>query len=148
ALWMLREVDGEVAAACSATSARRLLRHVLDHRRLLVVLENLETHAEASTAILHDLGAIRHSAMVATTTRAPAARPHWREIHLTELDPGTGDSPGEQPGDAVRFFVEIASLRDPAFEVARHRAVVREICTRLSGMPFAIALVAQRVGAM
>jgi predicted ATPase/DNA-binding SARP family transcriptional activator len=107
----------------------------LRHARLLLVLDNFEHLLGAAPALAELLGrASRLTALV--TSRAPLGVRGEREWEVAPL--ALSDDAGAE-SDAVRLFAERAGAARRTFQVT---PAVRELCTRLDGLPLAIELAA------
>ncbi|OBJ73713.1 hypothetical protein A5643_02925, partial [Mycobacterium sp. 1274756.6] len=116
-----------------------LARYIAD-RPMLLVLDNCE-HVQAAcmTLTVELLGACPRLRVLATS-RQPlgvGGELTWRTPSLSLAD------------EAIELFAERARLARPEFTVTDdNAAAVREICTRLDGVPLAIELAAARVRAL
>lgn len=131
------------------------LTQFLKDRTLLLILDNCE-HVVAACARLAEtllracpklqiLASSREAMSIAGETAWPvpplSLPDHWREI---TAGPGAMDRLGEY--EAVRLFVERATLARPAFKVSDDTIhLVVQICWRLDGIALAIELAAARV---
>ncbi|MEW2353557.1 BTAD domain-containing putative transcriptional regulator [Spirillospora sp. NPDC029432] len=113
----------------------RIARH-LDQVPALLILDNCEHVIEAVADLVAFLVAGTRDLRVLTTSRAPLAIPAERVHQLGEL--GTGD--------AVELFRQRATAARP--DVRLDADAVREIVTRLDGLPLAIELAAAKVRVM
>jgi non-specific serine/threonine protein kinase len=119
---------------------------VLQHRRLLLVLDNFEQVAAAAADLAHLLAACpRLTALV--TSRAAlkvGGERRFATLPLAVPPPGAplaGDAP--LAAEAVTLFVQRARQVQPDFAVNAHNAAaVAETCRRLEGLPLAIELAA------
>jgi predicted ATPase/class 3 adenylate cyclase/DNA-binding CsgD family transcriptional regulator len=109
-------------------------------RQMLVVLDNCEHLLDASAAmIVALLGAGTHLTVLATSREAigVAGEVGWRMPSLSLAD------------EAIELFEDRARRARPDFVVCDdNAATVKEICTRLDGLPLAIELAAARVRAL
>jgi predicted ATPase/class 3 adenylate cyclase len=131
------------------------LAEFLQHRRLLLVLDNCE-HLVAACAIFADsLLRACPGLRILCTTREPlgiAGEVAWRVPSLTQPDPRLLENGGSDPVseiaeyEAVRLFIERAMAVSPGFQITPATApCVAQVCRRLDGIPLAIELAAARV---
>ena len=125
---------------------RQLLQAHLRHRRVLLVLDNLE-HLPAAAPQAADLIATAPELRVIVTSRAPLRVRGEREYPVRPLElPALTKVPtvDELAGNpAVVLFVERARAVVPSFALTRtNAAAVAAICRRLDGLPLAIELAA------
>jgi len=126
----------------------------LREKRMLVILDNCEhlLDAVASTTIrlLQRCASLR----VLATSREPLRLPGERIVRLAPLGlpaPGTTDSAPETIGaaPAVALFLERVSDAAPDFALSATETErwlsVRNVCSRLDGIPLALELAAARV---
>jgi len=128
---------------------REGLRAALQHRRLLLVLDNFEQVVAAADLVvdlLHGCPALR----VLVTSRAPLRAGGEQEFAAPPLAlpdparPATAEALGQAP--AVRLFVERARRVKPDFALTPETAPsVAAICRHLDGLPLAIELAAARI---
>ncbi|OSC32360.1 LuxR family transcriptional regulator [Mycobacterium vulneris] len=117
-------------------STMETLCRFVDHRKMLLILDNCEHLLDASadlTVALLDAGS---DVTVLATSREPigiAGELTWRVPSLS-VD-----------GEAAELFVDRARRTRPDFRLTEaNSSVVAEICRRLDGMPLAIELAAAR----
>jgi predicted ATPase/DNA-binding XRE family transcriptional regulator len=133
-----------VAAITNALGVQEVPNHplietllaFLKNKSALLVLDNCEhVVVEAATvadALLHACPSLR----ILATSREPLRSAGERAYRLPSLD----------DGDAVTLFADRAQAADARFKLTDENAsALREICTRLSGIPLAIELAATRV---
>ncbi|MFF4415629.1 BTAD domain-containing putative transcriptional regulator [Streptosporangium sp. NPDC001559] len=113
----------------------RIAAH-LDQVPSLLILDNCEHVVEAVADLVAFLIATTRDLRVLTTSRAPLAIPAERVHQLGEL----------ATGDAVELFGQRATAARPG--VRLDEEVVREIVTRLDGLPLAIELAAAKTRMM
>lgn len=117
------------------------LAHVLEGRRVLIVLDSCEHIVEACAFFAEQLlRACPTLTVIATSQEALRVDGEvaWRVPSLS-LAP---DSPSIA-SDAVRLFADRARLVKPAFSVNdRNAGTIAQICRRLDGLPLAIELAA------
>jgi len=146
-----RAVCATLGVSALATSGGVGLRNYLEHRRLLLVVDNCE-HVLDDTARLVDV--ILNAAAdvhVITTSREPLGVDGEVVRRVRSLDvPDAGtDVHDVRDAAAIRLFVDRATAASDTFELtATNAPVVAEICRKLDGIPLAIELAAARVGAM
>jgi predicted ATPase/class 3 adenylate cyclase/DNA-binding CsgD family transcriptional regulator len=121
-------------------STTETLLHFVRDRQLLVVLDNCEHLLDASAAlVLALLSGSKRLTLLATSREAigVAGEVSWRVPSLS-----LSDEAAELFSDRARQARRDFTLTDD------NAAVVREICTRLDGVPLAIELAAARVRAL
>jgi predicted ATPase/class 3 adenylate cyclase len=110
-------------------------------REVLLVLDNCEHLVDAVAALVHDVMTRCALVKVLATSRELIGVHGEQAIAVAPLSVG---SP-EQPGDAMRLFIERASEINPRFVVnGSDLGALAEICRRLDGLPLAIELAAAR----
>ncbi len=117
--------------------------------RGLVVMDNCEHLVGAVAAVVQALLLECPHIRVLATSRTVLGVPGeatWRVPSLQLPDPGSApDLAALGRVEAVRLFVERATLADPAFRLSEHNAEpVAGICRWLEGIPLAIELAAAR----
>ncbi|GAA1907980.1 hypothetical protein GCM10009737_06090 [Nocardioides lentus] len=111
-----------------------LLEH-LRHRRVLLLLDNLEQIADADQVVATLLDAAPDVGVVATSRR-PLHLPAEHEHAVRGLE----------PADAVALFAERAARARRGFVVdASNATAVRELCSALDRLPLALEIAAARV---
>ncbi len=121
----------------------------LSGTQMLLLLDNLEQLPDVGPFVAR-VAAAGPELRVLTTSRAPLHVRGETEFRLEPLalpDPQIATDP-EALGEfeAVRLFVERASLVDPHFKLTdANMAAVADICRRLDGLPLAIELAAARL---
>ncbi len=122
-------------------------------RPCLVILDNCEHLVERCAATVERLlRASRHLTFLCTS-REPlhlGGEVIWTLGPLAVPSRGTAASADElQRFEAVRLFVDRASLSDPGFGMGDGNAqVIGQLCERLDGIPLALELAAAHVGLM
>jgi predicted ATPase/class 3 adenylate cyclase/Tfp pilus assembly protein PilF len=130
-------------------SARDLLIEYLAHKRLLLVLDNIEQVRDVGPLVTELLTACP-GLQVLATGRAPLGVAGEHEVTVPSLAvPAAGDATSVdaiQHSAAVRLFVARAQAVKADFVLDQTNArAVAEICQRLDGLPLAIELAAARV---
>ncbi len=132
----------------SGTPVEVRLADFLQHRRLLLVLDNFEQLLAAADAIAGLLSSCPRI-KVLTTSRAPLHVYGEHEVPLPPLPLPAMPVPtaSELSGfDATRLFIERAQAVRPDFRVTDSTApTIADICGQLDGLPLAIELAAARV---
>jgi predicted ATPase len=125
------------------------LRAYLQHRRLLLVLDNFEQLLDAAPLVADLLATCPDVTAIVTSRTALRVRGE-QEFPVPPLDlpdpaqPSTAEALGENA--AVRLFVECARRTQPDFAlIGGNAAAVADICRRLDGLPLALELAAARV---
>lgn len=132
------------------TPTERLVAH-LRHRRLLLVLDNVEHVQGAATALAAELLSSCPDVRVLATGRHALGLPGEQVLTVPPLPlPAPGRAVGSAEAlmhhDAVRLFVDRATASRPSFQVtADNHEALAELVRRLDGMPLAIELAAVRV---
>jgi predicted ATPase/DNA-binding CsgD family transcriptional regulator len=106
------------------------LARQLRSRRLLLCLDTCEHLLEVTADLTDTLLRACPEVSVLATSREPLGVPGeaiWRVPSLKE-------------NEAVRLFVDRATLVSPAFGMTAHEPAVRDVCRRLDGIPLAIEL--------
>ena len=124
----------EIGEQIELTPARRLERW-LAHRRLLLVLDNLEQLAEGA-CVLGELLAACPGLTLLVTSREPLRLAGERQY----------DVPVLARGDAIELFTTRAQAVKPSIEIDPE--VAAGICERLDCLPLAIELAAARTKAL
>jgi predicted ATPase len=122
-----------------------LFTHIA-HRRVVMVLDNLEQLPGAAEVVADLLDAAPHLLVVATSRRPlHVLGEHEHPVPPLELPEGTDVEEASASG-AVQMFVQHARMVRPGFAVtAENAADVVAVCRRLDGLPLAIELAAARV---
>ncbi|GEB52057.1 AfsR/SARP family transcriptional regulator [Streptomyces cacaoi] len=115
--------------------ATRLLVERLEHRRLLLVLDNCEHVVEAAAHLGEVLLGRCPGLTVLATSREPLGVP-GETVRAVEPLP---------PAPAHRLFADRGAAARPGFRVEEDADAVAEICRRLDGLPLAIELAAARL---
>ena len=144
----IREREGadplDTIAAALATSRR--------HQRSLLVLDNCEHLVERCATTVATLLRASPYLTFLCTSREPlhvTGEAIWRLSPLPLPEPGRSGAAAFRQSDAVRLFLDRASLTDPRFEPDEAIAPeVVQLCQRLDGIPLALELAAARVGLM
>ena len=133
--------------ADGARPLQQRLTEFLTTRSMLLVIDNCEhlltACATVVTAVLHSCAAVA----VLATSRAPLAIQGECVLHVPGLGlPPPGASPEQiLTADAVKLYVSRAGLVQPRLVLTDESVrSIREICTRLDGVPLAIELAAAR----
>ena len=140
---VLAEIGARIdVSSTGAAVMRDVVVAAIAERSLLLVLDNLE-HLPAAAPLVGDLVASCPQARILITSRTPLHLREEVEYRLAALPADQATSP------AVALFVARACVADPRFaEGAEERALVRDICARLDGLPLAIELAAARLRAI
>jgi predicted ATPase len=149
----ISDPDLVIGAVASALGVREeagrdlqvaLSEHLVD-KRLLLVVDNCEHLIERCADVVHELLQRSAGLRVLATSREPLRVYGEAIFAVPTLEvPSTDTSfPEEAMGsEAVRLFVDRASLADRAFSLGPHTGEVAHICRRLEGIPLAIELAA------
>jgi predicted ATPase/DNA-binding CsgD family transcriptional regulator len=117
------------------------LHEFLGRGRSLLVLDNCEHLLTVVAAFVEKLLADCAGLTILATSRERLAIPGERTVIVPPLSLAAGNG-GAAPSQAAALFVDRAQASDPGFDASP--AVVREVCTRLDGVPLAIELAAAR----
>ena len=124
-----------------------LSEHLID-KRLLLVLDNCEHLIERCAQAVHELLQGAAGLHVLATSREPL-RVYGEAIFAvpTLAIPDVDSTFPEEAmeSEAVRLFVDRATLADREFSLGPHAAEVTHICRRLEGIPLAIELAAAMI---
>jgi len=125
------------------------LQGYFQHRRLLLILDNLE-HLLPAAGDAASLVAANPDLTVLVTSRAPLRLRGEREYPVGPLavpDLTHIPTPDEiAVSGAVRLFVERARAAAPSFAITQENATaIAAICRRLDGLPLALELAAARL---
>lgn len=125
------------------------LQEHLRERRLLIVLDNCEHLIDACARFVDRVGRMMPSVSILSTSRSPLGIPGEATYRVPSLrlPPSGIAKPNELlPFEAVRLFVDRASLVSPGFALTNENAAdVAELVRRLDGIPLAIELAAARI---
>jgi predicted ATPase/DNA-binding CsgD family transcriptional regulator len=126
------------------------LADALNHRTLLLVLDNCEHLVVTCAQLAESLLRACPTVQVLATSREPlgiAGETSWRVPSLALPSNDVADLSAElEDSPAIRLFVERACSAFPGFTLSANTApAVREICQRLDGIPLAIELAAAQV---
>ncbi len=110
------------------------LRAFLHHKRLLLVIDNVE-HLLTAAPTLSDMVAHHPGLKILCTSRTRLTLSGEQQFSLSSLT----------SGDARELFVQQARAKDARFTTANETApIIDAICGRLDGLPLAIELAAAR----
>jgi predicted ATPase/class 3 adenylate cyclase len=136
---VVRTIATALGAVNLAAGDSDVLVRYLEHRRLVLILDNCEHLLDDVAAFIDDVLAAAPDVHIVTTSREPLGVDGEVVRRVRSLD----DTP------AVDLFVERARAADGEFEMTeQNRTEVAEICRHLDGIPLAIELAAARVRAM
>jgi predicted ATPase/DNA-binding NarL/FixJ family response regulator/Tfp pilus assembly protein PilF len=111
--------------------------HALQAKRYLLVLDTLE-HLATIGDLLSQLVQAVPTLKLLVTSRVALEQPAEWLFPLEGLPLGDG----EQPGDAIRLFLERAAQAGYTAPTIADHAAIMQICTLVGGMPLAIELAA------
>lgn len=139
------------AATSESKSAREVLIDTLQHRRVLMLLDNFEHVLDAAPELAALLAALPSLKLI-VTSREPLRIYGEQEFQVGPLAlPATPASPYAQPATlppsaAMTLFVERARLVRPTFALAPDNAQdIAALCVLLDGLPLAIEMAAARI---
>jgi predicted ATPase/CheY-like chemotaxis protein len=127
----------------------RVVTTHLANRRLLILLETCELHAEACAHVAATLLAAAPTVRILATSRQPLGTPDERTLTIGPL--ATTPDPHSTPLDASRtealeLFARRAAVAVPGFALTpSDEPTVARICHRLDGIPLAIEMAATRL---
>ncbi|MGH8975186.1 MAG: ATP-binding protein, partial [Acidimicrobiia bacterium] len=137
------------ALAASGRPFTEALCEQLQHRRLLIVLDNCEHLLAAAADLTHAIVTRCPGVVVLATSREVLAVAGEHVVRLGPLSLPADEGSGEgllESSDAVRLFCERARESAAGFVLTEaNAAAVSRICRRLDGMPLALELAAARV---
>jgi predicted ATPase/class 3 adenylate cyclase len=133
-------------------SGQPVLEHVkqaLQHKHMLLLLDNVEQVVSAGVQLVDVLAACPHLKILVTSREAL----HVQAEQEFPLPPLALPDPGHLPGlaalshyGAVTLFLQRARAVKPDFQITNATArTIAEICVRLDGLPLAIELAAARM---
>ncbi|OLB95252.1 MAG: LuxR family transcriptional regulator [Actinobacteria bacterium 13_2_20CM_2_66_6] len=133
----------------AATDPVALLVGYLEHRELLLVLDNCEHLLEAASLLVTEVIRAAPGVRVIATSREPLSAPgeHVLPVPPLELPSPNAIEPINRlrQNEAVRLFVERSEAATGAFELSEaNQGPVVDLCRRLDGLPLAIELAAVR----
>jgi predicted ATPase/DNA-binding CsgD family transcriptional regulator len=144
----------DVAAPSRRSPIAGLIEH-LEHRAVLLVLDNCEHLVDSVAALVEPVLRACSEVRVLGTSREPLGvdgEVAWRVPSLSAPAAGAAwDAPGALASltegyEAARLFVERARVAAPGRDVTdRDAAPIARICARLDGIPLALELAAARV---
>jgi predicted ATPase len=119
---------------------------VVDHERLLIVLDNCEHVLEAAADVAAELITTGSRVQVLATSREPLGLADERVLRLRPLPvPDAVDDPDAAESPAVLLFARRALQADPRFHLdAQTLRDVSRICRGLDGLPLALEIAAAR----
>lgn len=121
------------------------LAAALAERRMLLVLDNLESVPDAGRLVSAIADGAPGIKVLATSRRRLGGRREW----LYDV-PGlalVADEAGDGMSAAARLFVREAARLDPAFDARACLADIERICAMVGGMPLAIEIAARALRA-
>lgn len=153
---VLQTICAGVGVRESGRSRLAALIDELRSKELLLVLDNCEHLAQECAAIVGPLLRGCPEAGVLATSREALGVPgeaFWQVPALSVPDLVTASGPVlrsmAERSEAVRLFVDRASLRQPGFALTPENArPIAHVCRSLDGMPLAIELAAARLNVL
>lgn len=140
---MWSSIAGALDVSTEERTPERLLEH-LAHRRLLIILDNLEQLSGADRVVAGILAKAPQVVLIATSRR-PLHVPGEHEHPVPPLELPLSAVEASASG-AVQLFAQHARMVRPNFAVTSDNvAEVVEVCRRLDGLPLAIELAAARI---
>src|SRR5436305_464476 len=144
ALHLSEPITSPAVGRQAITSQEDVLKNFLRHKELLLVLDNLE-QIPAIASLISDLLSIAPSLKIMVTSRTVLHLYGEHECDVPPLDFCAPDQVADlstlSQFSAIRLFVERAQAINPAFQITKdNAATIAHICTRLDGLPLAIAL--------
>lgn len=120
------------------------LCHLLQHRQMVLVLDNLEHLLESAPRLSELLAAAPGVTLVVTSREALRLQEEWRYPLAGLPLPRSGQAPNPEAGgtDALSLFEERARRARPDFSLDQERDAVLHICRLVEGLPLAIELAA------
>lgn len=125
------------------------LKHHLENRDLLLVLDNFEQVIDGAEVVEGLLGAAP-KLRVLVTSRMPLRLYGEQEFEVPPLAVPDVDEPYDElfRSDAVALFVERAREVEPGFDPSDELKAIAGIAARVDGLPLAIELAASRIRIM
>jgi predicted ATPase len=116
----------------------------LREKSLILILDNCEHLVEACAQLTHSLLEACASLRVLATSREALAVAGEAAWQVPALAVPTRDTQSALACEAVRLFVDRATLAKPGFAVEPSVPAIAALCRRLEGIPLAIELAAAR----
>ena len=148
ALHLSEPVAGGGPGRQSLSSHEDMLKHFLQGKELLLVLDNVEQIPDIAPFI-SDLLSTVEALKIMVTSRAVLYLYGEHEFDVPPLEVCSLNSAADagyvSGFPAIQLFVERAQAVNPAFQITEsNAATIAHICTRLDGLPLAIELAAAR----
>ncbi len=126
------------------------LLEALQHKHLLLVLDNCEHVLNTCALLVEGLLAVTEISVLATSREPLGVGGEKRyPVSPMALPPPGGPVPELEHFEAIQLFVERARAILPGFALSSQNAgAVASICQRLDGMPLAIELASARVNVL
>ncbi len=139
---MWTSIAGVLDVPTEDRTPQRLVAH-LAHRRVMLILDNLEQLEGADRVVANILEGAPRVVIIATSRRPlHVTGEHEHPVPPLELPKSAEKA---SASGAVQLFVQHAHMVRPAFAVTSDNAAdVVEVCRRLDGLPLAIELAAAR----
>jgi predicted ATPase/DNA-binding winged helix-turn-helix (wHTH) protein len=146
-------ISTALGLATHSVNMLEALCHHLEHRKVLLVLDNCEHVIDTVSQCIDRIVAASNESVVLTTSREPLRVRGERVRRLSELDlPDSATALTAAKAlafPAIQLFVDRALDLNEAFVLTDADAPdVAEICRRLDGLPLAIELAATHVEAL
>jgi predicted ATPase/class 3 adenylate cyclase len=128
----------------------QMLMDFLRDKKALIILDNCEHLIEACAKLTAELLSYSSALKILASSREALGvkgELAWRVPSLSQPDPKKITEPDQLAQyEAVRLFLDRASLANPHFALTKDNApVIAQICHRLDGIPLALELAAARV---
>ena len=130
----------DIRLSGSKKPVEQLLSH-LQHRQMLLVLDNIEHLIEGGVEFVLDvIQRCENVQLLVTSREALGVRAEWT-IALAGLDHSTSDA-DDRPSDAVALFMARQAQNQWREPTADDLTAVRQICRMVEGLPLAVELAA------
>ena len=139
------QIEELIASAIGVRGPENIHRKLSRNEKTLLVLDSFEHLADLGANYLQTLLESVANLKILVTSRQPLRIDAERIFTLSALPtPGASDHPDELiQNPCVALLVDRAQAVLPDFQITQRNAdVIRQICTRLEGIPLAIELVA------
>ncbi|HEY7010493.1 MAG TPA: BTAD domain-containing putative transcriptional regulator [Jatrophihabitantaceae bacterium] len=144
-------IGAPLDGAAAVGDIRDRLAGFLNHRHMLLLIDNCEHVVDSAAALVEDLLARCRHITVLTTSREALAIPEELQFLVGPLDTPPENTPPSNASQfpAVQLFVVRALARRHGLVLDDHAwLAIARVCRELDGIPLAIELAAARVASM
>ncbi len=135
---------GLALSGLQANSARRAIFDFLERHPAILIIDNCEHLLEVCATLADELLQHCPSLQIIATSREALGIEGEQIFRVPSLSL-PGDNQDDLDSEAIRLFVERASEVNSTFKLdASNSTLVRDLCSRLDGIPLAIELAAAR----